>query len=253
MSQKSTLIYELNSLKKTYGDDTVLNIRRLQFHRGTIYGVIGTIGSGKSTLFNIMAGADIQSEGTVKYDDGEFETNWLGKIKQNPEIKLVHINGLPKGPKVSDVIAAHKGKLSDQILAKYFNNGSWKSMLSRNIADLSNGELALLNLVNALETDPRVLLVDDYAVFFDNNIEGEFRRKLNRMNKELGTTIILSAQSDQNLKRIASVLIYLDNGHISKIRSGVGKSFKRNPTQRSSNQRQSKKRQSGRSRQRSMR
>ncbi len=244
MSQKSTLIYELKSLQKTYREDTVLNIGRLQFHRGTIYGVIGPIGSGKSTLFNIMAGLDRQSEGTVKYDDGEFETNWLGKIKQNPEIKLAQINGLPKGSKVSDVIDGHQGKLADQILAKYFKNRSWKALLSRNISNLSNGELAWLNLVNAIETDPRVLLVDDYGVFFDNILEGEFRRKLNQMNKELGTTIILSAQSDQNLKRIASVLIYLDNGHIAKIRPGAGRGFKRIPNQRTSNQRRSKNRKS---------
>ncbi|MGY8780550.1 MAG: hypothetical protein ACKVJJ_02690, partial [Fidelibacterota bacterium] len=49
------------------------------------------------------------------------------------------------------------------------------------------------------------------------------RKKLIRMNKNLGTTIILAAPSDQNIKRIASVLIYLDNGHISKIRPGAGR------------------------------
>ena len=47
------------------------------------------------------------------------------------------------------------------------------------------------------------------------------------MNKNLGTTILLSAPNDQNLKFISSVLIYLDNGHISKIRSGVAKTSKK--------------------------
>ena len=41
------------------------------------------------------------------------------------------------------------------------------------------------------------------------------------MNRELGTTFILASSSDTNLKKLASVLIYLDNGHISKIRSGL--------------------------------
>ena len=54
-------------------------------------------------------------------------------------------------------------------------------------------------------------------------MEIQFRKKLNRMNKDMGTTIILSSPDERNLKLIASVLIYLDNGHISKIRSGVGK------------------------------
>ena len=46
MNQQSTLIYELKGLKKSYNKQTGLNIGRLQFHRGTIYGVIGPIGSG---------------------------------------------------------------------------------------------------------------------------------------------------------------------------------------------------------------
>ena len=76
MNQQSTLIFELKSLKKIYNDQAVLNIDRLQFHRGTIYGIIGPIGSGKSTLLNIMAGHDKQSDGTLKYDMNQFQTNW---------------------------------------------------------------------------------------------------------------------------------------------------------------------------------
>jgi len=81
----------------------------------------------------------------------------------------------------------------------------------------------MLNMIVALESDPRVLLIDDYGVFFDKNMEADFRKKIVRMNKDLGTTIILAAPSDLHIKRIASVLIYLDNGHISKIRPGAGR------------------------------
>ena len=40
------------------------------------------------------------------------------------------------------------------------------------------------------------------------------------MNRRLGTTIILTAPGDRYLRKFCSVLVYLDNGHISKIRSG---------------------------------
>ena len=53
MNQRSTLIYELKGLKKSYNNETVLNVGRLQFHRGTVYGIVGSVGSGKSTLMNI--------------------------------------------------------------------------------------------------------------------------------------------------------------------------------------------------------
>ena len=78
-------------------------------------------------------------------------------------------------------------------------------------------------MVSALESDPRVLMIDNYGIFSEKNMESKFRNTLRQMNKELGTTIVLAASNDQNLKTIASVLIYLDNGHVSKVRTGVNK------------------------------
>ena len=52
-------------------------------------------------------------------------------------------------------------------------------------------------------------------------MEKDFRMKINNMNRTLGTTIILSSPTDMYLKYFASVLIFLDHGHIYKIRPGV--------------------------------
>ena len=58
MNQQSTLIYELKGVKKTFNSETVLYVGRHQFHRGTVYGIVGPVGSGKSSLMNILAGSD---------------------------------------------------------------------------------------------------------------------------------------------------------------------------------------------------
>ena len=223
MNQQSTLIYELKGLKKTYNNQTVLNIRRLQFHRGTIYGIVGPIGSGKTTLLNLMSGHDKESDGLLKYDMNQFKTYWLGKTLSTPEIQLFNSEKINNNAKVSNLLSSNK---IDNV-SKYFNNSSLKLIQNKNIKDLSKGEVAYLNMILAVNSDPRVLLIDDYAINFDKNMELDFRKKLILMNKNLGTTILLSAPNDQNLKFISSVLIYLDNGHISKIRSGVAKTPKK--------------------------
>ena len=50
MSKKSTLILELKKAQRLEGGIPVLDIRHLKFHKGTIYGVVGAVGSGKSSL-----------------------------------------------------------------------------------------------------------------------------------------------------------------------------------------------------------
>ena len=86
MGKKATLIYELKNLKKVYNNNPILSIGRLQIHRGTIYGILGPIGSGKTALLRMLAGHDSQSEGDLLYDHSEFQRSWLGKIQTPDEI-----------------------------------------------------------------------------------------------------------------------------------------------------------------------
>ena len=98
---------------------------------------------------------------------------------------------------------------------------------TRPIDMLSAGELNWLGMIIACECDPRVLLIDDYGMYFNSSMEKDFRNQLLKMNRSLGTTIILTSPSDMYLKYFASVLIFLDHGHISKIRTGNSRSSKR--------------------------
>jgi len=226
MNQLTNLIYELKTLKKVYKEQTVINISRLQFHRGTIYGVVGPIGSGKSTLLKIMSGLLRESSGSLKYDNNPFEMNLFGRVKPNPAIKLVQLDDKIKFSTISKLFQKTPADLT---LKKHFNNPA------RTLKNISKGEKALLSLLSAFELDPRVLLIDDYGICFNDALEKEICKKIKSMNKEFGTTIVLSAPSDTYLKKLASVLIYLDNGHISKIRSGISARSSKNIQQKNQN------------------
>ncbi|MBU0529127.1 hypothetical protein KKF86_05140, partial [bacterium] len=92
---------------------------------------------------------------------------------------------------------------------------------------LSPGEKSWINCILAVEGDPRVLMIDDYGTLMDYEMESEFRKRIQKMNRDLGTTIILASPTDQIIKKFASVIIYMDNGHVAKIRSGTPQTFKR--------------------------
>jgi ABC-type multidrug transport system ATPase subunit len=71
-----------------------------------------------------------------------------------------------------------------------------------------------------VESDPRVLIIENYGAMLDDELEKDISRRLRRMNRNLGTTIIMSATNPVRLQKLVSVMIFLDNGHIAKIRSG---------------------------------
>lgn len=223
MSNQKKLIYEVKDLKKMFGDRTVLQIGHLVFHPGTIYGLIGPIGSGKSTFFKILAGMEKQSEGTVLYDDVKFETTWLGKLKGNTDIFLANSELFKESEKVSGVAQRIFPEKEKKIEKTYFSKGVNSSFWGQTTGNLSPGEKAWFTMILAVESDPRVLLIDDYGTVIDSNQEYTFRKKILDMNRNLGTTIVVASHSEHMIRKFASVLIYLDNGHVSKIRPGGGK------------------------------
>lgn len=227
MSPRSKLIYRIENLKKTYGDRTVLQIGRLQFHPGTIYGLIGPIGSGKTTLLKIMSALEKPTSGIIEYDSEPFQTNWFGKLKKYSDIYFANTNLLQQNLSISQIARKYYSKKIDNIRTKYFSKGNKEKLWTIPLNSLSPGEKSWINCILAVEGDPRVLLIDDYGTLMDYEMESEFRKRIQKMNRDLGTTIILASPTDQIIKKFASVIIYMDNGHVSKIRSGASKSFKR--------------------------
>ena len=223
MNKRATLIYELKNLKKVYQKRPVISIGRLQIHRGTIYGILGPVGSGKTTLLRHLAGLDSQTEGILKYDNNEFESTWLGKIKVRQEIYYVGEHLVSEKQTVEQLIKSNYQDKSNGIVKRYFRGSISKQILPLRINFLSPGQRAWFDLVLALESDPRVLIHDNFATLFDNEMEFIARKELKKMNKDLGTTVILSSINDNALKKFCSVLVYLENGHITKVRSGLQK------------------------------
>jgi len=237
------LIFEINDLHKRYESYDALKLKKLEIHPGTIYGVVGTIGSGKTTLLNLMAGFDKQSSGLLLYEGNEYEKNWLGKIRQNENIFSSidpQYNGNNKI--VSNYVSVQFPKKKNLIENRYFKNNSFKHLWSRRIDKLSSGELNWLGMIIACECDPRVLLIDDYGMYFNSSTEKDFRSQLLKMNRSLGTTLILTSSSDIYLKNFASVLIFLDHGHISKIRTGNYRASKKEKNYKKNNFNKNKRR-----------
>ena len=203
------------------GGRKVLNIKKLQFHKGIVYGIVGPAGCGKSTFLNLISGMEKPESGTVFYDSKPYKTNWRGKPIQNPDIYYVgatRINGSGTGEvKIRTAFPAK----ADDIHKRHFAKSRFGQIWNDKIGTMTDGERSVLASVLAVESDPRVLILDDYGVFMPQDQEAELRKKIKNMNQNLGTTIILASQSDHYLRQFASVLIYLDKGHVSRIRSGM--------------------------------
>ena len=220
MNETKRLIFKVDRLKKNYGSLEAVNVKKLEIHPGTIYALVGPPGSGKTTLLDILSGSQKQSSGELYFENSKYKTNWFGKVLKHDEIFYNYgFDDYGTGSSVGKIINKMYGKKSNTIMKRHFNSPRFKHLWNRSVSSLTKGELHWVGMVLSLESDPRVLLIDEYGVHITNNMEQEFRTQLRRMNRTLGTTIILSTPNEDLVKNFASVLIFMDNGHISKIRS----------------------------------
>ena len=235
-------IYDIKGLKLKFGSKKALEINTLKFHNGLIYGVCGNFGSGKSSLLKVLSGLQKESGGDVLFQGEKFKTNFFGNIKKHKEIQYIHVEMFNES---SGLLASYlknnstveqflKGMFSskiNQIKSRHFKHFSLEHLWKIPINKLSDGEKHWLKIVVGVEKDPRVLIIDDYGLHLDPKNEIILRKRLMKMNNILGTTIILSSSNDYFVKQFANVVIYLDNGHVSKVRKG----YKRNSFSKNKN------------------
>ena len=212
-------IFELKNILISYGDKTALKIGNFKFHRGTVYGIAGPLGSGKSTFLNMLRGKLDLDDGELLYESNPFKKNWRGKIKLPEEILYAKGADVSSGGTVNQFFTSRFQDRSKQIKKQYYSNNNIANEWEASIASLSAGQLRRLILVTAIESDPKVLIIDDYGINFDDSTLREFNKKLSHTARARGVTIILSSSRVKDISGAVSVLLSLDNGHLAKVRS----------------------------------
>jgi len=219
MNRIQVPIFELDNVRVTRESGIALKISKFQFHRGTVYGVVGPIGSGKTTLLETLAGRLNVTEGSVLYESERYAKTWLGKTKVPPEI--VFLEDITDGytGSVGDFFQKKLPDRTEYIQRQYYSHSPLTEEWEMPIQSLSKGQNYRMNLIIVIESDPKVLIIDDYGTNFDAKMKREFNRRIVYNARSRGTTIIISSSDMSNVRNVASVIVSLDNGHISKVRS----------------------------------
>jgi len=206
-----------------YNDDeknNVLDSINLKIPQSTSIGIIGSIGSGKTTLINILPALILPSIGKVTFGNIPLDRIDLNSLRENisivPQDNFLFSNTILENIKFSRPQAtmeeieqaAKDAMLHEEILA--FEKG-YDTMLGERGITLSGGQKQRTSLARAMLRRPSILILDDALSAVDANTEDAILKNIkNIMHNQ--TTIICS-------HRISSVMhctniIVLKNGRI---------------------------------------
>lgn len=223
MEQKAVLSCEHVSF--CYPRQTDNAIEDISFSIGEAEFVVlcGQSGCGKTTLlrhfkknqipFGTGSGKLFYRGSDLKTMDDRESAARIGFVGQNPDTQLVT-------DKVWHELAfglENLGVPGEQIrrrtaeIAQYFGMESW---FRRPVSELSGGQKQLLNLASVVIMQPDVLLLDEPTAQLDPIGTGRFLDTLRRLNRDLGTAVLLSEQRLEEVVPMADRVLIMHQGHL---------------------------------------
>jgi branched-chain amino acid transport system ATP-binding protein len=167
MSLESAPLLKVSKLVKRFGGFYALDGLSFHVSSGEILGLVGPNGSGKTTAINVISGLYAPDGGEIVLEDAS-----IGAVASH---KLVHrgVNRTFQIPKpflsltvrqnVEVALAYGGASVAPPSMADLLDEYRLAEVADRPAADLNNAQQKMLDLVRALATRPRLLLLDELA------------------------------------------------------------------------------------------
>ncbi len=213
----STTILEINKLSKKYKDVLALDSLSLKVEKGTVFGLLGPNGSGKTTTLGILLGVLRQSTGSYSwFENGDATENRLriGALLETPNFYpyLSAVRNLEIVAKIKKL--NNPSERIDSVL-KIVNLYQRKES---NFKTYSLGMKQRLAIAAAILNDPEVLVLDEPTNGLDPQGIAEIRELIITISKE-GKTIIIASHILDEIEKVCTHAAILKFGNL--IRQGT--------------------------------
>jgi putative ABC transport system ATP-binding protein len=202
----------------------------VQIVSGEFVALLGTSGSGKSSLLNLIAGLDRPTSGTVvvqksdlaklsREDLAKYRLHTVGMVFQSfnliPSMTLLENVELPL--RFAEVDRGKREGLAKQALDRV----GLSARLRHRPTELSGGEQQRASLARALINQPQFLLADEPTGNLDSQTGTEIMNFIREFNETLGMTIIMVTHERTLAEHYASRMIFLADGKLVGDQSNV--------------------------------
>lgn len=218
-----TIRIEHLSFKYPLADRPALDDISLEIPGSSFVVLCGKSGCGKSTLLRHLKknltpyGAregGAYYKGMDIYDlDDRINASKIGYVQQNPDNQIVTDKVWHELSFGLESLGYDNGTIKRRVaeMASFFDIQGW---FRKSVTELSGGQKQLLNVASIMVMQPDVLVLDEPTAQLDPIAASEFIKTLYRINRELGTTVIISEHRLEELFSMADKVIVMDEGKV---------------------------------------
>ena len=225
---------EVRNLSKRFGDHEVLKDISLSVNQGEIISIIGSSGSGKSTILRCINLLEEPTGGDIIIDGQNIINNDAAKANMRKEVGMVFqsfnlfenmnvLNNCMIGQ--IKVLKRNKDE-AREIAIKNLKSVGMDQYINAKPSQLSGGQKQRVAIARALSMNPKCLLFDEPTSALDPEMVGEVLEVIRNLAKT-GLTMIIVTHEMQFARDVSDRIIFVDEGVI--LEQGEAKSFFKNP------------------------
>ena len=222
-------LVKVENLRKSFGDNQILNGVNLQVDRGEVVSIIGPSGSGKTTILRCLnllerpSGGRIEIDGRVvceEGDDGKVTFASKGEIRGiREELGMVfqRFNLFPHMTALENIVEAPmavKGVERSQAVEKareLLESVGLSHRADHYPLQMSGGQQQRVAIARALAMDPAVMLFDEVTSAVDPELAGEILAVMKRLADE-GMTMIVVTHEMGFAADVSNRVLFIDHG-----------------------------------------
>ncbi|WP_459477212.1 ABC transporter ATP-binding protein [Clostridium saccharoperbutylacetonicum] len=204
---------EINKLSFEIDEKTILKDINLKINKGTIFGIIGPNGVGKTTLLRCLTGIYQPTYGSVNYDGREVYDN----VEVKSEIGYVADENIMQSKfKVKEILKYYQYSYKNFDEDRFNQlNKIFKIPTNKFIFQLSKGMKMRLSIMLSFSIKAKYLILDEPTSGLDAILKNKLLKLFADEVIENGTTIVISSHHLSELERICDEVAILDEGVVS--------------------------------------
>ena len=211
------LIIRARSVTKSYGSEIVLSDFNLDVWNGSIVGILGISGSGKTTALRLLAGFDKPDSGIIEMrnrvisSEDTFvppEERNVGMVFQDYAL-FPHLN-----VEKNISFGLSRDEIKSGRLEEVLSMCNLETYRNKFPQELSGGQQQRVSLARALAPKPEVILLDEPFTSLDANMARDLREEVVSLLRQTETTAIIVTHDQEEALSVCDVVSVLENGSV---------------------------------------
>ena len=227
-------IIRFEHISKTYGENHILQDFNLDIRKGEFLTVIGSSGSGKTTMLKLINGLSVPTAGRILIDGKDIAQEDQTLLRRNIGYVIQGIGLFPHMTVKANIayvpnLLNRKDKERTRRAVERLIRvvGLETEMLDRYPSELSGGQRQRVGIARALAANPEILLMDEPFGAVDEITRQLLQNEIARIHQELGVTIVFITHDIKEALKLGSRVLVMDQGRIEQI--GMPDEIRRNP------------------------